>query len=388
MKNKKLFSEISMALGLLIGIFFMSSSAQASEIYVKTQKIPNTALSAVKNVWQPMISAQISSEGKSISDFYLGTPFTMDTSLEATYIFPIIEKEDQSIDYTIEIAKQDITGESAVLSKKKASLINDLSEKMNTTKDTPVEFSLSEKTLEYKSNNSWRTLFSTVPNEKSLTTENYNSSANTKTIEVTDLVADSNVTSRGLTPEFVQNILFFQPGEFQTNLPLCYFYCLAQTINFQRGNRDMNAVKLVKEINPSITDAQIAKGENIPSVEKIIDYINKKYSAKVIFDKNQMINFSAVKNEIDNQAPAAIDFKNLDETDGKHNHALTLIGYTMTTDGNIEKYPPYYTYWNPWWVERILVSSKSSYIVLEGSRYSPYRSTYNFRIPKASLTNF
>lgn len=75
----------------------------------------------------------------------------------------------------------------------------------------------------------------------------------------------------------------------------------------------MNAVKLLKEIVPNITAEQIINGEDQASVETIIAYINKKYSGKVIFDKDHMLPFESFKKEIDNEAPSVVDLKDLDE---------------------------------------------------------------------------
>lgn len=54
-------------------------------------------------------------------------------------------------------------------------------------------------------------------------------------------------------------------------------------------------LNLLKEIVPNITAEQIINGEGQPSVETIIAYINKKYSGKVIFDKDHMLPFESLK---------------------------------------------------------------------------------------------
>ncbi|WP_165004088.1 MULTISPECIES: hypothetical protein [unclassified Enterococcus] len=114
-------------------------------------------------------------------------------------------------------------------------------------------------------------------------------------------------------------------------------------------------------------------------IEDVLKYLNTEYSQNIKFIKT-LLPFSDLKKEIDNNSPVVIDLENHTNTDGKHNHAITMIGYTMTADGDTSTYPPYYTYWNPWWSEIFMVSSKSEKLVLDNYVFKPYRTTYNFHI--------
>ena len=55
------------------------------------------------------------------------------------------------------------------------------------------------------------------------------------------------------------------------------------------------------------------------------------------------------------------------------------MGYTAAKTGAMGPYNPFYHYWNPWWEDTFIVSSKSPYMTLGPYQYEWYRTWYNFQ---------
>lgn len=49
------------------------------------------------------------------------------------------------------------------------------------------------------------------------------------------------------------------------------------------------------------------------------------------------------------------------------------MGYTAAKTGAMGPYNPFYHYWNPWWEDTFIVSSKSPYMTLGPYQYEWYR---------------
>ena len=163
--------------------------------------------------------------------------------------------------------------------------------------------------------------------------------------------------------------------ETQEQQPWCQDFTIAAAINHQAGKQITSASDIIHKSYPKATEAQLMDSNWIAkqSLFDIINYVNKTYKYSIKFENNTLP-FSMIKNEIANNAPVITDLKSA--TSG---HSIALIGYTAPKNGDITSYPPYYFYWNPWWEDTFIVSSKSSYMTLGSTNYQWYRTIYNFR---------
>lgn len=376
-----LVKKITISIALLAGTFCsMTLKTYADSIKIDSQNIPQQAIDSVKEQWQELTFSKVTQDNKKITDYYLGTPFSIKNETSSSYQFPIINKNTNDIEYTIELpANENYDSASLIISEKKAEVIDKLSKTLD-TQDHPIELYQNHYEIKYLyKNNSYTLLKSSVHNSDNQDIQRPTETT-TKVVEITDeLAVPTHYLYRRSMPELQQKILQWHPFELQTNIPICYLYCLSEVANNQLGKFDLTAVDLAKATYPGITDEELLSGSRVMYVEDTLAYLNKKYSQNIKFNKS-LLPFSDLKKEIDSDSPVVVDLQNLTQDDGKHNHALTMIGYTMTADGDVTTNPPYYTYWNPWWTETFMVSSKSEKLTLDNSIYKPYRTTYNFHI--------
>ena len=175
----------------------------------------------------------------------------------------------------------------------------------------------------------------------------------------------------------------FQIRETQGSEPWCASYVEAAAINAFRKATDTpitSAKALMQLKQPGVSDEELLK-LNGGSIGDSVRVIKEKYNVGVTVEE-RALNFSEVKKEIDAGRIIEMDAYNINaetyEEKIETGHALAIVGYVTSNDGDSSKVP-YYEIWNPWWSSTFYIPADNSIFRLAGIDYRWTRSWYNWR---------
>lgn len=376
MKNVKLFG-VGVALAFIFTLGFGETNADAASLYVKSTEVPSETTVLATQRWQDYLNRMLAAEGGASSEYYLGQPLTISYPQSTTFSYPVIAKENKQISYLLQIDSSDSQNpDGFMLSKALAKKLEEVSLTVPTDNEQPIQLDGLNQNVYYDYLEEKRPLLTI--NATDIPSDNLTSQP-TKTVDITEPTAQPNLRSTRALVEFDTNILPWNVYEIQEDQPWCQNFTMAAAINHQAGKQITSASQIIHKSYPNATEAQLMDSNWITkqNVFDIINYVNKtyKYSLKFV---NNTLPFSMIKNEIDNNAPVITDLKSTTA----RGHSIALVGYTAPKNGDISSYPPYYFYWNPWWEDTFIVSSKSQYMTLGQTNYEWYRTIYNFRLGK------
>ncbi|EMW5978149.1 C39 family peptidase, partial [Enterococcus faecalis] len=194
--------------------------------------------------------------------------------------------------------------------------------------------------------------------------------------DITEASAKPNLRVKRASVEFESNVLPWTVYETQGEKPWCEYYALAAIINNQANAEITSAKKIIDQSFPNATEEEKSSIDWVinTSIGPALNYVKKAFNKNIRFETNT-ITFDKIKNEIDNNRPIITDLK----SDTATGHAIVLMGYTAAKTGAMGPYNPFYHYWNPWWEDTFIVSSKSPYMTLGPYQYEWYRTWYNFQ---------
>lgn len=374
MKNVKRFG-----LGLFLTVGFMlnvgvATKTDAASLYIESTDVPNeTTVLATQN-WQDYLNKMMLADNGSSADYYLGQPFTISYPESTTFSYPIVAKENKQIAYLLQIDSSDSQNpDSFMLSKALAKKLEDVSLTITTNNEQAIQLDGLNQNVFYNYMNTKQPLLTInttdIPVEIPI-------SQPVKTIDITEPTAQPNLRSARALVEFDTNILPWNVYETQGNQPWCQDFTMAAVINHQAGKQITSANDIIHKTYPKATEAQLMDSNWVTkqNLFDTINYVNKTYKYSLKFESN-VLPFSMIKNEIGKNAPIITNLKST-TTAG---HSIVLMGYTAPKNGDTASYPPYYFYWNPWWEDTFIVSSKSQYMTLGQINYEWNQTIYNFR---------
>ncbi|MDN5424200.1 MAG: hypothetical protein L0G07_12435, partial [Chryseobacterium sp.] len=162
----------------------------------------------------------------------------------------------------------------------------------------------------------------------------------------------------------------FQIRETQGSEPWCASYVEAAAINAFRKATDTpitSAKALMQLKQPGVSDEELLK-LNGGSIGDSVRVIKEKYNVGVTVEE-RALNFSEVKKEIDAGRIIEMDAYNINaetyEEKIETGHALAIVGYVTSNDGDSSKVP-YYEIWNPWWSSTFYIPADNSIFRLAG----------------------
>lgn len=365
-------------LGLFLTICFMLNlgvaKVDAASLYIKSTDVPNETTVLATQYWQEYLNKMMLAENGTSTDYYLGQPFTTNYPESTTFNYPIIAKENKQIAYLLQIdSSKGQTPDSFMLSKALAKKLEEISLTIPTNNEQPIQLDGLNQNVFYDYMGVKQPLLAInttdIPNEIS-------SSQSTTTVDITEPMAQPNLRTARALVEFDTNILPWTVYETQGAQPWCQNFTMAAAINHQAGKQVTSASDVIHKSYPKATEAQLMDINWITkqNLNETINFVNKTYKYSLKIEQNT-IPFSMIKDEILNNAPVITDLKST-TTAG---HSIVLMGYTAPKNGDITSYPPYYFYWNPWWEDTFIVSSKSKYMTLGSTNYEWNRTIYNFR---------
>lgn len=374
----KLYKKNCITCIVIFTILFISNSieANAASIFIQSEDVPVTVIETAKNKWESYLENMLYLNNGSLSKYYLGQPFTIKYPTSTTYNFPIIEKEKKKITYLLQIEQgTDGLDSSVILSQAIANKLETLSTEIETTVDKSIALTGLENNVYYQFQNNLCPLL-TVEHDSDDADVGQLFLEGTHTSDITEEFAVPKKETNRSMMEFDHKVLPWTIYELQGKPPWCEYFVIAATINNQAKTQITSASKLIHGVFPNATDTQLLDPEWITKTNLFdtLNYVNKNFGLNIKFEANT-IPFSKVKNEISNNASIIVDLK----SDTTYSHAINLIGYTAPKNGDIQTYPPYYYYWNPWWNETFMISSTSEYMKLGAANYKWFRTQYNFR---------
>ena len=139
MKTLKRIKLLIFLLGLLIlGIVGFPRNSEATSLYVKTEKIPVEITTLASQHWEEYLTNMIYPENGSVSDYYLGKPFTISypESIKYNFLLLVIRKK---IAYMLQLDSSDgLNADSFILSKMLATKLEELSNTLATDQSLPI----------------------------------------------------------------------------------------------------------------------------------------------------------------------------------------------------------------------------------------------------------
>jgi hypothetical protein len=178
----------------------------------------------------------------------------------------------------------------------------------------------------------------------------------------------------------------FSISETQDQQPWCSAFVNAAAINTINKSENLSgevkAKDLMQLFQPGLTDEELEK-TGAGDVGNSINVIQKNYGVTVDFE-NSTLNFTQIKKEIDNDQIIQMDCDDLTDPE-ETGHALAIVGYVSSQDGDTSDKAPFYQVWNPWWQTTFYVSSKSRTMLLGGSEYQWSRTWHNWRADAKAL---
>ncbi|EGO8197424.1 peptidase C47 [Enterococcus faecalis] len=375
MKTLKRIRLLIFLLGLLIlGIVGFPRNSEATSLYVKTEKTPEEITTLASQHWEEYLTNMIYPENGSVSDYYLGKPFTISYPESIKYNFPIINNHEKRIAYMLQLDSSDgLNADSFILSKMLATKLEELSNTHATDQSLPIAlFGVSQNIF-----------YDYQGQKKPLLYVDFLASSPTNTgsidsvvYDITEASAKPNLRVKRASVKFESNVLPWTVYETQGEKPWCEYYALAAVINNQANAEITSAKKIIDQSFPNATEEEKSSIDWVinTSIGPAINYVKKAFNKNIRFETNT-ITFDKIKNEIDNNRPIITDLK----SDTATGHAIVLMGYTAAKPGAMGPYNPFYHYWNPWWEDTFIVSSKSPYMTLGPYQYEWYRTWYNFQ---------
>lgn len=361
---------------LLLGTF--SLNTEAAPLYVQSMDIPQETTELAIQEWEGYLNNMIYAKGKNSSDYYLGQPFTISYPQSTKFNYPVINNEGKRIEYILQIDQWDYQNpETFILSKALATKLEGLSKELSTNEDQAIFMEGVNQSLFYSYRGEQNPLF--VVDNKDVIDRKIDTSS-MRSYDITEKIATPNLKQSRASVEFDNNVLPWTVYETQGEKPWCQDYTFAAVINNQVGKEITSAKQIVDGSYPKATEEQKEDIEWIrqQNLHDSINYVNRTFNKDIKFENN-IISFEKVKNEIDNKRPVVTDLQS--DTSG---HSVVLMGYTAAI-GNPD-YKPFYHYWNPWWEDTFIVSSNSPYMTLGSTKYTWYRTLYNFQEMKPTVS--
>ncbi|MFC0616160.1 C47 family peptidase [Enterococcus faecalis] len=375
MKILKRIKLLIFLLGLLIlGIVGFPRNSEATSLYVRTEKIPVEITTLASQHWEEYLTNMIYPENGSVSDYYLGKPFTISYPESIKYNFPIISNQEKRIAYMLQLDSSDgLNADSFILSKMLATKLEELSNTHATDQSLPIALFGVSQNIFYDYQGQKKPLLYVDSLASSPTNTG---SIDSVVYDITEASAKPNLRVKRASVEFESNVLPWTVYETQGEKPWCEYYALAAVINNQANAQITSAKKIIDQSFPNATEEEKSSIDWVinTSIGPAINYVKKAFNKNIRFETNT-ITFDKIKNEIDNNRPIITDLK----SDTANGHAIVLMGYTAAKPGAMGPYNPFYHYWNPWWEDTFIVSSKSPYMTLGPYQYEWYRTWYNFQ---------
>ena len=169
--------------------------------------------------------------------------------------------------------------------------------------------------------------------------------------------------------------------ETQGQEPWCSSYVEAAAINAFRKATDVpitSAQTLMRLNRPGLSDDEL-KSVSGTTIADNAKKIKDNYNIGVTIEE-RALSFNEVKNEIDAGKLVQMDAYNINASNPEegYGHALAIVGYVTSNDGDANK-TPYYEIWNPWWNRTFYIPANNSTFRLAGIDYKWTRSWYNWR---------
>lgn len=366
---------------LFVGWGVFTEEANGEELYVQREEIPADVSKVAMTSWREYVESMTAITGQPVENFYVGQPFTIRYPMSKTFVYPIIQRDEQKITYTLQVSYDESESPQLTLNQGIATKLQELSSQIETTREHPIVFYGDQANLFYTQGNESYPLIvvDSTNNPTSPPTSDGPEVVNVldPTIERTKRAA--NDIPDDTRPE-IEHKLFpnWTAYELQGDEPWCLFVASSVVLNNLAGKKISTAREIVKGIFPKATEQQL-KDEKFIASGKLTDsikYMNNKYNKKIAF-KNKTLSFPEVKQEIDQHAPFVINLKAINGASTAH--SLVLVGYTAPKNKDYEKNPPMYYYWNPWWKEIFVASSKAPTLKLNAGTYKWTDTLVNFK---------
>lgn len=368
-------------IGITITGLIFSEKANGEELYIQSEPISAEMLKNGTDSWKTYVEPLSILENQTPDDFYLGQPFSIAYPNSDTVVFPIVHKQDKRIAYTLQADRGQDNQTQLILTQALAQQLQKINEQGTALSTQPIVIYGEQNNFFYtQGSNTYPLLVVgegvTIPAPP--VNEEFESVNLLEPVGQRQKRATEDIPN-DIPPE-LEHKLFpnWTVYETQGENPWCQFYSYAAIINNLEGKQLTSAKELVKGTFPKATDQQLKDPKFITSTKlsDSINYVNNTFQKNILF-KKQSLPFSDVKKEIDQNAPLVVQLKAISGTD--NDHAIVLLGYTAPKDGDYEKYPPFYYYWNPWWDEVFIASSKAPSLKLTAGTYQWDGNISNFR---------
>lgn len=104
---KKIRLLIFLSVLLILGIVGFPRKSEVTPLFVKSEVVPTEISTLASQNWETYLTNMIYNENGTVSDYYLGNPFTIKYAQTIKYNFPIVKTADKKISYMFQIDSQD-----------------------------------------------------------------------------------------------------------------------------------------------------------------------------------------------------------------------------------------------------------------------------------------
>ena len=384
LKNKEefllqIFKLVLKSLTIGGGLLMLAFSPQpvcAQNLTVRSETISLQKQLLVQEKWESYVKNFLIDSGSNIQDFYLGQGFTTSTPSKTRLTnFPIIKKDNQDISYVLQIDDQD----QIMVSLRLGQSLNTVSKTVSSSPQQPVNIFNSANSMYYKAaGGTPHLLIGHDPLSSDMAKLSEQKSPRS-TVQLTAPLAQSHLRAKRSPIVFEHVLLPWRVYEIQHEKPWCEWYAITGVVNNLAGKKLMTAEQMLRNVyHGESIDQLIYNKEHKPrNLAESFNFLKSKYSISVMLN-NGFPSFDTVKKEIkERRAPIITDLISSPSND---THALVQVGYTASTSGRPDEHP-YYYYWNPWWEDIFVVSSKAPYFQLNDKRWSIQRYQYNYSKP-------